>query len=237
MSDYKVKTTKSFNMFQISENNRKVDEKHVQKFVKEFEKNGYLVAFPIVAVIEKGRYKIIDGQHRFLAAKKVGCYFSFIEIDIVDEADWLEKLQKVNKLSKKWATLDYLRLSKDESVVEVVKIIDENKDYAAFRLQYSGLASLWNRKNLTTNTSKEEIAEAVLIWSKLSKYSGTRQNIAALIIRLFIKNKLNVDRLLKNIEKQPLKFVSCATAQQFREMIEYFYNYDYPKANRIKFDI
>ena len=33
-----LKTTKNFNMFQISENNRQVDEKHVAKFVKEFEK-------------------------------------------------------------------------------------------------------------------------------------------------------------------------------------------------------
>lgn len=235
MSDYKVKTTKNFNMFQISENNRQVDEKHVQKFVKEFEKNGYLVAFPVVAVITRGKYQIIDGQHRFLAAQKVGCEFSFIEIDIIDEADWLEKLQKVNKLSKKWSVLDYLRMSTDESIKDILPIIDENPENLSFITHYCRIQS---EKNMhKTNIKKEELVLSVDILKKLQKYTKTKQVTMIGAIKILIREKLDINRLIRNIEKQPMKFVNCATRPQFTQMIEYFYNYDYPKASRIKFDI
>lgn len=237
MSDYKVKSTKNYNMFQISENNRQVDEKHVDKFVKEFGKNGYMVAFPIVVVVEKARYKIIDGQHRFLAAQRVGCYFSFIEIDVINEVDWLEKLQKVNKLSKKWSSLDYLRLSENENIKEIIEVIKANKRCQTFITQYCNL----NHKNRPQETRKEtditKLKKSVLLFDKLLTYQNLSQSSSVQGVRFVVENNLDLDRLLKNIDKQPMKLTKCATSKQFTEMIEYFYNYDYPKANRVKFDI
>ncbi|MFH8093174.1 MAG: ParB/RepB/Spo0J family partition protein, partial [Candidatus Aenigmatarchaeota archaeon] len=52
----------------IVSHQRKPSEYHVKHLVSSIERIGFIV--PLIVYEQKGKYVIIDGQHRFLAAKK-----------------------------------------------------------------------------------------------------------------------------------------------------------------------
>ena len=238
--DYKIKVTQNYNAFTLNENNRKVVEKHVQRLVKEFKENGYNKSFPI-AVIDKGKgiYEIFDGQHRFLAAKQVGCEFSYLVHEKFEADEYIKKLASINKNVQKWSALDFARLSQDENTKKAVEYTDKAIDIRErnFIMYYCCI----NRKNVDTkksetSISEEEITRAISLFHILQKYRYSRESSVSTCVKKIVRNNLDTERLIKNIEKQPVKFVQCATAKQYQDMIEYFYNYNYPKANRIHFD-
>lgn len=236
--DYKIKVTKNYNAFELSSENRPVVEKHVEKLAKVIKKNGYKMYMPIKVVdMGKGKYLISDGQHRFLAAKKLGCEFSYLVFDNYEVETFANEVMDINDVNLKWSVLDYLRKSKDEKIKEIVSIVDDNKEYQSFILHFAGLVSKKSSRQNTTNCDIEELKKSLHVCDLLCEYVDLHQKTMVSTIKFFVRNNLNLDRLLKNIEKQSMKFVKCATTKQFTEMIEYFYNYDYPKANRIKFDI
>ena len=236
--DYKIKVTKNYNAFELSPKNRLVVEKHVEKLVKIIKKNGYKMQSPIwVSDMGKGKYMIIDGQHRFLAAQKIGCEFSFIVFEDYEVEGFTKSLIDINDASLKWSILDFLRVSEDENKKTLVKIIDENPIcLRAFIIAYFGI---YGKKDMrqTKEFNVDEMYQAISIHSSFLKLQKIHAKVAVPVIRFLLKNKIDTQRLFKNIDKQPMKFVNCATSKQFADMIEYFYNYDYPKANRVKFDI
>lgn len=236
--DYKIKVTKNYNAFELSPKNRLIVEKHVEKLTKVIKKNGYKMYMPIkVADMGKGKYMIMDGQHRFLACKKLGCEFSYLVFDNYEAEAFSNDLIDVNDTTLNWSILDFLRNSEDENKKILVKIIDENPIYLrSFIIAYFGIYGKKDVKQ-TKELNVTEMYQAMSIYSSFLELQKIHTKVAVPIVRFLIKNKIDTQRLWNNIKKQPMKFVNCATSKQFQEMIEYFYNYDYPKAKRIKFDI
>lgn len=240
--DLKIRTTKNYNSFVLSKKNRPIDYKHVEKVKKQLAKTGFNTAFPIVVTNSgKGVYTIMEGQHRFLACKELDIYFSFVEVDIPED-DWMEQVSAINDLPKKWTLFDFASISEDEQLKKIVAFAEKNPEYRTIIFQINGVCSSSKRAILNKKiTFNEELTiNAVLIFKRIMSMgigAKTRQNVTVPTLKFIIEKNIDIDRLAKNIEKQPVKFTACATSKQFAEMIEYFYNYDYPKANRIKFDI
>ena len=70
MNNFYLKT-KEYNNFQFYNDNRTVSEHHVEKLVNSFINDGQLV--PIICYkLQNGKLIIVDGQHRFHAAKFLG---------------------------------------------------------------------------------------------------------------------------------------------------------------------
>jgi hypothetical protein len=98
--DFKVYSTKNCTFFKCLEENRFINEAHVRSLMESFEKDGYL--FTILYVNEK--LQIIDGQHRFEAAKRKGLPVHFMIIP-----KWgLREVTTLNVNSRNWTINDFM---------------------------------------------------------------------------------------------------------------------------------
>lgn len=98
--DYKLESTTDYDSLSLHRKNRKINSHHLGNIVESIEESNLLHLRPGAV----GRDNvIIDGQHRFTAAKKLGVPFYFIrdiEADI-DDASTLN-MNQVNWTLEQW---------------------------------------------------------------------------------------------------------------------------------------
>ena len=94
-----VYKTDDYSIFKTLKGNRVVNQVHVAKLEESFRKN-YLMS----PILVNEKYEIIDGQHRFYAAEKLGLPINFI----IMEKYGLEEVQTLNTNTANWKAIDYL---------------------------------------------------------------------------------------------------------------------------------
>lgn len=80
--------------------NRKISKDHVNRLVRSIQEKNMLEENPIIVATGK----VIDGQHRLEAAKKLKIPFYYIEREVGD----LEDVRRLNVYTKPWIITDYL---------------------------------------------------------------------------------------------------------------------------------
>ncbi len=104
----RIYETLDFSKFVIRQDNRLVDDRHVDKLVKDIQERG--LSNPIVVTQQM---EITDGQHRYTACKKLGVPVKYIFSNRKSTAD----LKKDNALTLKWTSkhsLDSIRNLSDK---------------------------------------------------------------------------------------------------------------------------
>lgn len=97
----KIQSTTDYSKFQIFDENRLTTEPHIQKFVDD---PSFPKKFPFSPIVVDKEYNIIDGQHRFQAAKKMNIPIYFI----VDDTACLKDISTRNSQVKKWSGRDFV---------------------------------------------------------------------------------------------------------------------------------
>jgi hypothetical protein len=113
MVSNQVHTTTDYARFVILAGNRKPNDIHVKRLSNSFKKN-YL--FSPILINEK--WQIIDGQHRFLAAKELGLPIYYIIVP----GYGLNEVQILNTNSSNWKKEDYLKAYCDLGVENYLKM-------------------------------------------------------------------------------------------------------------------
>ena len=116
-----VYQTREYDKFIIdSEYNREVDLKHVKKLEECFKNAGdFGKVYPIIV---DDKFRIIDGQHRFTARKKLGLIIYYIQtLEITSE-----RLGMINDVIAKWKPDDFLKVAKKSRIVKFM--VDYRKD-------------------------------------------------------------------------------------------------------------
>ncbi len=99
-TDFKVYVTTSYEAFSRLSENRELNEQHVHTLMQSFEKDGYL--FTILYVNEK--MELIDGQHRFEAAKR-----KHLPVYFIIMPEWsIKEVAILNVNSRNWSMEDFL---------------------------------------------------------------------------------------------------------------------------------
>jgi hypothetical protein len=231
-----LKVGKEFDRFKFGKN-RNIDMSHVNELKKEIQQHGFNMAIPLIVKKDEsdGKMTILDGQHRFIAVQLLGCEFSYIEVSDIDETQWSQNLSRINKLNKKWKITDFVKMRAEEvpNLKKILPYLNGGKD--SFILGYLNIHCLNEVNSLKTDwdfdTSNLDIA--IEMFDSLNEIIKTPQRSTSLTIKMMIDKKMDINRLIKNINKQPMNFKATATTKQFMEEIEYFYNYDYKKSNHI----
>jgi len=116
--DFKVYKTTDYSGFSRLAENRELDERHVHTLMESFENDGYL--FTVLYVNEK--LELIDGQHRFEAAKRKHLPIYFIVMP-----HWgIKEVTVLNVNSRNWKMEDFLNTHAKSG----------NKNYIAFKEFY-----------------------------------------------------------------------------------------------------
>lgn len=103
-----IQYTKDYDSFKLIKKNRPISPVHVQSFIED---KTFPDKFPTAAiVVDKDKY-IIDGQHRWSAAKELGIPVYYI----VDPAATHDDIRIRNKKNKQWDTNHYIHYFADEN--------------------------------------------------------------------------------------------------------------------------
>lgn len=101
IKDRNIYESRNYDEFKFLEYNRPVAEAHVQKLVESFSAETDYHLFPILVTASK---EIINGQHRFLAMKRLGIPINYV----IDYNFTPDKLIKTNTLHLDWTQTDSL---------------------------------------------------------------------------------------------------------------------------------
>ena len=188
-----MKTT-NYSKFLFSRENREIRTKTVLAIKDSMTKFGFIPGRPVLITKE---WVIIDGQHRFLAAKELGIS---VEFEIV-EGNYIDKMILLNSTQSNWTLEDYVNSYAQQNVDCYRKLLKFKEKYelnlscSIVLLFGSGVKTADIRKGevLKQNPNADRMAEYVLNCSTIS-YNKDQKFVRAIAA---VYDKLTRPQLIK----------------------------------------
>lgn len=237
-----VLQTTDYGIFKFLQGNRNINRPHLVRLRHSFEKR-YL--FSPIIVNEK--YEIIDGQHRFTAAKELGEPINFIVVNGYS----LKEVQMLNTNMANWGQLDYLNAYCDLGYSDYLKLREFMNAYPDFGIR-SAQTILTQRSGTDRNRKDKSIKNkygsysykyfedgefragnydlAVDIAEKLLQfkpyYDGfSRSTFVSAFIGIVKIQDYDHTQMIARVAASPRSVVHCNNIGQYKEMLEEIYNY------------
>lgn len=230
-NDLKVKQTKNYSIFKQLKGNRSVNEINKNRLIESFKKN-YLIC----PIIVNDNYEIIDGQHRFEAAKYLDLPVFYFVVPFYG----VEEVQILNSNQKNWSTDDYV-----QGYIDMGKM--DYSIYRDFRKKYNfpvtQTMEILRDKKSGGNDNCSAIAEfrsggfkvkniskAKMIFEDIESikflYDGyKRTSFVAAMITLLNKEVFDFNEFKSKLKNQQSKLVDCTNTTNYIILIEEIYNY------------
>ena len=104
-SAIKIFYTKEYSLFKMIDGNRQLNAPKIRRIISDINKGIDLLRYcPILVIERNGRLEIIDGQHRFYVARKLGSKVWYI----VAEQLSLYDIARMNSNTEKWNAKDFI---------------------------------------------------------------------------------------------------------------------------------
>jgi len=235
MQKEQVLQTTDYSKFKFMLGNRRIDQHNLTRLIQSFKKH-YLYS----PILVNQKMEIVDGQHRFMAAKTLKFPINYIIVKNYG----IDEVQVLNTNSSNWNGKDYLamyvergfdpyiKLKKfmedfpDFGIKSAIKIVtngmdedgkvhaidDKRKDFQEGRLKIHNLSLAY------------ENARKIMEYKKyFSAYTHLR--FVSTMIALFKIKKFDNDVLLHKISLSPTSLVPCHNIEQYKELLEKIYNH------------
>lgn len=220
--------------------NRPVNAKRVNELKESMTKNDRLIDYPIQVKNEDNYLIILDGQHRFAAAKEINhpIYYT------VTESMAIEDIAEANRLSKHWSLDDYLNFYAGKGDEMSKWILTTSKSLGVtshLLLVIGGLygKNYWDALKSGAMKFNPERTRYTLKIYHLAKsfepvFEHWKNRWFIIAIRQLAKCKdYDHAQMEKKFKYMSRSFVRCASVNQYIEMLEEIYNHK----NRIKITI
>lgn len=242
VQEIRVNITHDLSIFKILDGNRPANPQHVARLVKSIKTYGMLIN----PILVNEKYEIIDGQHRCLAAREVGCPVYYIVL----RGYALEQVHTLNMNQKNWTQTEFLHGYANMGLEDYV--ILRNFWYKHQWLKLNSAISLCSGISIYVNTSRvgkngivdnkthdfkagtwkvKDIEQANINAIKLKSIEpyfpdGYHQTqFVGTMLMLFNHENYNHDRFLRKLKAQPSALTKQATREQYKLLIEDIYNY------------
>lgn len=237
--------THDYDKFKMLDSNRDLNKANYSGLISSF-KEEYLLAIVIV----NERYEIIDGQHRFNAAKELGLPIRYT----IAPGYGIDEVRQYNKTMQKWVKMDYRDSYATEGKDAYVELQDFMEQFPKLGIQTSIklLSGTWSTKKrdgekiITLKTFQEGglrldnapkayvIARKIMDFQDYFKGFNSRTFIGAL---LPILNKKCYDhkRMMQKLNSSPIHLEKQGTQEQYRLLLQKIYNYKTSPENRVDF--
>ena len=228
---------RNYTKFTLFDNNRDINETHVEELIASMRKSGQLM--PVVVTPSK---EVIDGQHRLKACEKLGIPVSYV----VNTAGNAKQIAVMNNTQKGWKNKDFLKHfchKSHNNSAEYNKIAKFFNDYS---LPFSvGIALLSDQQTLATIAKDRgpmpSFRDGTFKISNLDKAKETAERLIKLksfvpnLVRIvkfsiaFIKisklDNFNLKTCYTQLEKNSNKFDKCVNQEDWNEAMVAAYNY------------
>lgn len=228
-----VLKSNDYKKFKAFPYNRDINQKRVMTLAKSIWEHGFLLPLLVTK-----KNMIIDGQHRYEAAKNVGCEFSYVVIDVPDEKIPI-LMAKVNSTSKVWTMAEYLDLWAGvgkESYIYIKNVIIEcGINISIFMRMFKNsdtfIASFKCGKLDLSEQFKERVSARLLMLKHvLSVYESEKDLINSIalksaISRVIVHPEYDHTRMMKKLSVVPGKIKKASSVAEYTIMIESIYNF------------
>lgn len=233
-----VRTTNDYTRFRTLVGNRKPNDLHVKRLSNSFQKR-YL--FSPILINEK--WQIIDGQHRFLAAKELNLPINYIIV----EGYGLNEVQILNTNSANWKKEDYLKAYCDLGSKPYLEMKQFMNDYPDFGISVSeqlitnsvggvnnrghldkgrGRVKNFEEGRLTIPDIKKSYENAEKVMMFKPYYDGYNRSVfVAALIGIFQNENYNHAEMISKLSQQPSSLTHCTNVTQYKLLIEEIYNH------------
>ncbi len=235
-----VYETTDYNGLTTTRGNRAINKLHVHRLKESFRRK-YLFA-PIL-INEKD--EIIDGQHRYQAAKELGLPIRFSYVN----GYGLEEVQMLNTNMKNWTKYDYLNAFCDLGYSEYLKFRNFMRRFPDFDIKACEAILTGQTGNPNTSTKsvlagrkyktryfeegdlkipdyEKSVEQAEKIMMIKPYYDGyTRSTFVRSMVGLFKHENYSHSQFLQKLKNQPTALQHCTNITQYKLLIEEIYNY------------
>jgi len=252
MSDEAFSTvykTYDYSKFKLVDTNRIVNELSVRRLVESF-KTLYLVTVLVV----NERFEIIDGQHRFTAAKELGMPIYYLIV----YGYGLKEIQTLNTNQKNWQRKDHLHsfcAEGNEAYLEFNEFMNQFPELgisASLKI-FTGLhggslskvidgkqLSMRDFENGNLAVTKNGITKAYINARKIMQFkdyfSGfNSRGFVTAILPLLDLSIYDHKRMLHKLKTSTIRLTTEATAKKYRALLQEIYNWKAAKDDRSDF--
>ena len=233
----KVMYEKNYSKFTLFDNNRDINEPHVEELIASMRKSGQLMPVVVTPDLE-----VIDGQHRLKACEKLGIPVSYV----VNSSGNSKQIAVMNNTQKGWKSKDYLKhfcYKSHYNCAEYNKIAKFFDDYS---LPFTVGISLLSDQYIANGIAKDRgpmpaFRDGTFKISDLEKAKETAERLIKLksfvpnlvkIVKFsiaFMKisklDNFNLKTCYAQIEKNSNQFDKCVNQEDWNEAMVRAYNY------------
>lgn len=232
----------NYSRFYNCSDNRKIDKTFLAKLTQKIKEKDLLKCQPILIVKRPGFYEIIDGHHRFLAAKALGVPVYFIITEAITRQDLLQLQNRKN-----WSIEDHLDFFIKEGQLSYIKVKELWEKNKWIGLSPSIIAVCAKPERALTNFRKGELhslteadiqrGQKIISWLRdyyltLEKFHPIKKMrnktktlpLVKAMSRLANHPRYNHRKVLENLSETPLDFQSHEEPGEYVFMIESIQN-------------
>jgi ParB-like nuclease domain len=232
--------TKNFERFKFNDFNREIKEAHVKWLMEQMQKYGFIKGKQITC---NEKYEIIDGHHRFVAAKRLNIPF---EVQVIRGANE-ELLQKSNVGQLNWNKHNFTNYWAAKGNPHYIALRDFMEKYPQFHITQC-LVFLANEPNAHPKTKDfqegefkiksvakaEEYANKVLKCMEIHPKANQSKFVSALICCETRCKQFKFKEFIDKLQKFPDMITPSITTASYLQKFEALYNYHRAKKNFVR---
>lgn len=245
VQELKVNMTEDLNIFTFLKGNRPPNPQHIKRLAASIKRYGMLIN----PILVNERYEIIDGQHRYLAAKETNAPIYYIIVS----GYALEQVHTLNMNQKNWTAKEFLHGYANMGLKDYIILRDFWHKHSWMTLSnaialcsntltsHNYTQSLIIRENGRVDNRKKDfkagtwkagnmqLAETNALKIKtIEPFFPDGYNDSGFIstmLTLFKNENFNHDNFIQKLKLQRTALTKCATREQYKLLIEDIYNY------------
>lgn len=238
--------TKDYEKFVFELDNRDISQAHVKELAASMARNGFIKskAISVKKIANSNKLKVLDGQHRLLAAQlaEISVWYN-IDEEIPEEA--LPDLQ----IAKKWLPKDYLKHFVVKGIKEYITVESLGKMFPKVSIMtivsmlHGGTSESGYHEEFYRGTIKVTHLQLTTQTLELAANLQEHYKHRWLHNRTFLVAFMNIlqiegydhKRFIEKLKYQSEKFVQMMSIEGYFKMFESIYNYKSNEQYRIPF--
>lgn len=236
--NYIIHETSDYDRFSFDKRNRPIRPGKVERLARAIEKKNLLSEYPIVVTPDM---VIMDGQHRYSAAKRLGIPFYYI----VSVSMTFDDVGPSSSEQSQWTVSEFLHYFCEQGKSDYLILRDFMQQYPWLTLQYAAELCHYGTSLKHTQRFKDggfvandmEFAHRVALacldfkpyiaWYKQSTFVGAINNLMS-------NAAYDHERMVRKLKFLSVRLRRCATLSDYIRNIDELYNFKEPEANRVQ---
>lgn len=233
-----VLKTNDYSMFKHMNGNRSINKLHLKRLTESMSEK-----YIEVPIIVNSNNQIIDGQHRFEAAKELDKDVYYIKVRNLN----LDDVHRLNTNSKNWTAEEYMQGYCELGLKDYIKYRDFKRKYGFGHNETNAIltnrARMSGSKNTDFNDGVFKIKDYDLAVKNAEKicmireyYEGyKRRYFVYAMLELFENSDYSHVEFLNKLSFQSVKLQDCTDVKGYLILIEDIYNFKRSKSNKVRF--